>query len=376
MMKKKYLISLFCLIGCLGHLSTSFSTPYQPTDDEVLLRLPSTIVKKPGKSTTPAERLTQAQAEFNQGRINSDSRATGAAQQLLLQGWGNTKDVPDEVLLLRAKIAQYRHQFGAARKDLQHLLKTNNQHTEAWLTLAFIERVQGNYTAAQQACNAVKSQQAIAATLCQASILSLQGHLKPAYQQLTKLRHIDPITKQWQQTEMAIIQNRLGNFVQAQRHFQRALLISQRDPYLLGSYADFLLTHGQAKTAFLLLQQQTQDDSLLLRALLAAQRINAPQAKHWQRVLRARFDTAILRQETVHQREAARFALHVEHNPHSALVLAKANWSVQKEPEDALLLLQAARATGQDDAAKSAHDWAKKHNWLDILAGANTCAQC
>lgn len=365
---------LLSFILCLGVSATSHATPYQPKDDDVLLRLPTSILPTISPTLTPKERLLKATVYFNQGRNNSDPRAIGSAQRLL-QHW-KTEPIPIEVLLLRAKIFQYRHQFAAARQDLDQLLTMDAQHAEAWLTLAFIERVLGHYKSAQDACDAAKKQQPLAALLCQASVFALEGHLKQAYQQLARLGKVDKATQQWQQTEMAILQHRLGNVEQARSHFQQALLIPSRDPYLLAAYADFLLANQQAKTAFELLKDETDDDSLLLRALLAAQVIQAPEASLWSEVLRARFETARLRQEFVHQREAARFMLFVEKKPQQAFLLAKANWMIQKEPEDALLLVQAAQVTGQMDAIKPVLTWVQKYAWVDILKVINQCVLC
>jgi len=60
--------------------------------------------------------------------------------------------------------------------------------------------------------------------------------------------------------------------------------------------------------------------------------------------LKARFDAARLRGDSVHRREEARLALRLLKQPPRALQLARANWRVQKEPADARILLEAARA--------------------------------
>jgi hypothetical protein len=62
--------------------------------------------------------------------------------------------------------------------------------------------------------------------------------------------------------------------------------------------------------------------------------------------LAARFDATRRRGDTVHRREEARYALEVENDPARALGLARANFAVQKEPADARLLADAARAAG------------------------------
>jgi hypothetical protein len=54
----------------------------------------------------------------------------------------------------------------------------------------------------------------------------------------------------------------------------------------------------------------------------------------------------------VHQREQARFELQLRNDPRTALKLAQLNWSVQKEPADARILLEAALMANDHDAAQ------------------------
>jgi uncharacterized SAM-dependent methyltransferase len=81
-----------------------------------------------------------------------------------------------------------------------------------------------------------------------------------------------------------------------------------------------------------------------------------PQSQRTVRALQARFDAARLRGDSVHQREEARFELHLKQRPTRALQLAQANWLVQREPADARLLLEASRATRQDAVAQAVRD--------------------
>jgi len=70
-------------------------------------------------------------------------------------------------------------------------------------------------------------------------------------------------------------------------------------------------------------------------------------------LLRERLAAADRREPGRHAREQARFALDVEQKPREALRLAQANWGLQREPADALLLLRAALAAGKEgDAAR------------------------
>jgi TPR repeat protein len=67
----------------------------------------------------------------------------------------------------------------------------------------------------------------------------------------------------------------------------------------------------------------------------------------------------------VHRREEARFALALQHQPARALALAVANWGVQREPADARVLLEAALAAGQPEAARPVVAWLRANHVQD-----------
>ena len=70
-----------------------------------------------------------------------------------------------------------------------------------------------------------------------------------------------------------------------------------------------------------------------------------------------RFTAATAAGNRVHLREEAMFRLKVEDNPAAALPLAVQNWSVQKEPADARLLIEAALAAHEPEVAQPVADF-------------------
>ena len=68
-------------------------------------------------------------------------------------------------------------------------------------------------------------------------------------------------------------------------------------------------------------------------------------------------EAARRRGDPVHQREEARFVLAVAGDPARALRLAAQNWTIQREPADARVLLEAAAKAGRPDAAAPALAW-------------------
>ena len=137
----------------------------------------------------------------------------------------------------------------------------------------------------------------------------------------------------------------------AEREFRRALAL-ERDPYTLAALADLLLDGRRAPEVVELLRGCTAD-GLLLRLVEAEAAVGAPALSDHLGVLRDRFASARSRGDTVHLREEARFALRLEHDAARAVRLARENWSMQREPADARLFVEAARAAGDPGAAAS-----------------------
>ena len=152
---------------------------------------------------------------------------------------------------------------------------------------------------------------------------------------------------------------------QAEAHFREALRLGINDQYLLGAYSDFLLDRGRPVEVEKLLAQWERSDVLLLRLALAGAALKDAQASGWANQLRDRFQAAGLRGDRLHEQEAARFELDVEGHLKEALALAVRNYTVQKEPRDAEVLLRTALAAGDAKAAQPALDWLRSSRYED-----------
>ena len=112
-----------------------------------------------------------------------------------------------------------------------------------------------------------------------------------------------------------------------------------------------LLERGRANEVIDRLKGRERNDALLLRLAEAYAATDDQARDRTVEALRARFAAARERGDSVHRREEARFTLRLLKRPQQALKLAQLNWQVQKEPADARILLEAARAAGNDAAA-------------------------
>ncbi len=354
-----------------------FSKPYIPASDrEILERLP---YKASDAGQREIRRMSQALREMpdnaalaaelarrhiEQGRATSDPRYFGYARAALSHWW-DANDAPVEILVLRATLHQNQHRFDQALIDLNRALLRAPSNGQARLTKAVVLQVRGEFDAALQECRALASHaDAIVTATCIASVQSLNGELRSSYEMLSRsvaqLKQQSSALRAWVLSYLADMATRLGEWQTAETYFLEALAADPRDAFLLGAYADLLLDGKRPREAIKLLQDQERADGLLLRLALAQRAAGHAQWHASRDTLAARFTAAKLRNERVHLREEARFTLHLLDRPHEALALAQENWLIQKEPADAQLVIDAARAANVPDAAAQVLKWLAK----------------
>jgi hypothetical protein len=166
-------------------------------------------------------------------------------------------------------------------------------------------------------------------------------------------------------TRLAEMSLRMGNVKQAEEHFRAAYLEPINDQFLLGAYSDFLLDQGRTDEVIPLLVDWFRSDILLLRLAIAEKALKSPKASEHIEALRSRFEAAALRGDKLHQQEEARFNLTLLGNKEKALALAQENWTLQREPRDARILLEAALAMKDPAAAQGALDWLERSGYED-----------
>jgi hypothetical protein len=143
----------------------------------------------------------------------------------------------------------------------------------------------------------------------------------------------------------------------ANRYFLQALALNSRDIYALTVYADYLLDQHRPAEVLQLLRGFERVDALYLRLALAAQASHSPEFPIYRDDVAARYEAAQRQGDTVHLRDASRFALEIAHDGTAALALAQRNWSTHRTPYDARVLLAAAIACQNAAAAKPVIDW-------------------
>jgi hypothetical protein len=353
--------------------ATAGAAPYiPPSDATVLERLPIRP-DDPSMAEIRRLRLTLASAPtdgpaaadlaeryFELAAAEGDPRYIGYGVAAL-RPW-QTDDAPVEVLFARGLLRQYRHDFGGALKDFALTLQSDPAHAGAHAWRAAILMVQADYPAAARECAALSELASeLRAAGCSSYVDATTGKTRAAYEHLTETlgRHPEtqPELRLWVLTRLAEMAWRLEDHASAERLFKEALALGVDDNFLLAAYADYLLERSRPKEVVALLRKWERSDTLLLRLALAEKALGTREAAAHIQALGDRFAAAALRGERLHMGEEARYLLDLKGDARAALATGLENWKDQREPRDALVVLDAALAAHDPGAAAPVLSW-------------------
>lgn len=311
-----------------------------------------------------------ARSHVERARSEGDPRSLGRAQAALAPWWQDAEP-PGPVLLLRATIRQSLHDFDGALRDLELLVRAQPDDAQAWLTLAVVLTIRGDFERAEMACGrAARSVSGAATAACLAGAQCASGRSAAGIRNLERARSLGGprmpnAERTWLDTTLAECRLRSGDSKSAEALLRGVLQLDPKDTYARAALADVLLDAGRDTEARDLLQGFETFDNLLLRLALAEAKLSPKVEPPSVRTLRARYAASRLRGDTVHQREESMFTLRIERNAGAAAALARANFAVQREPTDALLLLEAGLAAKDEAALGEVRTWLAKSKLED-----------
>jgi tetratricopeptide (TPR) repeat protein len=376
------LVAHFAALIGAANLAGAHTGPYVPgSDSTVLAELPAGT----RHADVSARRLAQgrvdvaiplAQFYIQQSRLSGDLRYLGYAEAVLEPWVKQSAPVPD-VLVLQATLQQSRHEFPASLASLDRARALRPNDPQALLIRATVLRVLGRYPEALAACEQFSGLvDARLGALCIQSLRGLNGHLEAAYAALTQVSPQGWLSseKSWLYSELGEMAVRLGREGDAERWFEQDLKLAPTDVYVRAAYADLMLRQGRSGDVLTLLQGQESFEPLLLRIAIAQRRLRDPREVQSTARLQAAFAAEEQRGEAVHRREQARFLLEVEDEPALSLDAALENWKVQREPDDVLVLVNAARAAGRPAAAEPALEFIRTEGLGDVRVNTGAVA--
>ena len=359
-------IALICASAFVAHRADA--APVVPAnDDAVVERLPARLVGvrrliaegKSNEARNPNRAAARARALLDEARDRGDPRYAGYALAAIAP-WKNDPQAPPPIAILQATLAQYQHDFDGSRHMLEAVLARDPGNPQATLTLATIARVQGRYADSDRLCAGVAA--GIYQEACLAENEALRGHGDAARKTLRGLLTLPILsgdrgmdTRRWLTTTLAELEERAGNDDAADAALRAALGMG-RDSYLALDYVDFLLAHGRMREADALLVKEPTPygDGVLLRLAIARKAVGASDAKALADEMRERFDAARERGDaiSIHGRELARQLVTLAGDAKGAVVVARENLRIQKEPADFLVMAEAARAANDRAALR------------------------
>jgi len=266
--------------------SAAQSAPHRPgSDDAVLERLAPAVIalrKLRGSDAAVAQvkladALSAARHYIELGRTYSDPRAYGYAQAAL-GAWWTADPAPPELLVMRARILQFHHDFDGALAQLEAALKTDQFNADAWVLFASIEQVRGNVRASRAACmKLIPIADPLIGATCAATTAALGGHSQQGEQllarTLTQPSGATGAEVAWAWTTLAEVRARRGDAEAAEAAFRQALALAPDEVYARAAYADLLLDENRLLEVLDLLgTDPAQADATLLRAAIAAKR--------------------------------------------------------------------------------------------------------
>jgi len=340
-------------------------------DQDILLTLPSEALAPDTPPDSAPALADQVQTYLLQARSQGDPRYLGYAQALF-ERWPESR-MTDRLKILRATLNQSLHRFESAREELNGILNQpdsdRQQVTQARLTLANLELVQGHYESARALCRQLANDfPGLIASSCLAQVDARTGNAESAYQSLQAQARRTPTSdttgRIWALGTLADIAAQLG-MPKAEQHWRQVLMLAPDDLYTRTQLADWLLERGENEAVIRLTERYEQVDSLAVIRAIAMKRHQHADADRLSAMLEERFTEARWRGTLLHQRDLARYALDIEGNAETALTHAQANWQDQREPLDTRLLLRAAESAGNDSVLADVRTWLDKHDQRD-----------
>jgi hypothetical protein len=345
-----------------NEIVVELTPPTGPEWDEIG-RVRAELAATPDASAIAA-RLAHGYLELF--RVEGDPRLIGYAAAALSR-WTLDGTAPPAVALELIAIEQLEHRFDAAVRALDDFLARDASNAQAWLMRASISLARGQYPESTNACaRLVLTAGAETAGACLAAVQAVTGRARQAREFLAAAfargdYETDAAFESWVRTLAAETAVALDMPSDADAEFRAALSAARRAGgrptiYLISAYADFLLDSGRDTDVLAFLVEAPRSDATLLRAATARKRLGLVVDDEI-RTLSQHLELTLSGHEETHGREAAYFLLRVLDAPSDALALAARNFAVQREPLDARLVLEAAVAVCDADAALPVLEW-------------------
>lgn len=343
---------IICLIaGMLAFSAISRAKIIQPKDTDVLAKVAALGSPREMLKIRQLRMMLQrdpmnlgAAAELGSHYLVMGQR-TGKAEyfgmaEAAVSAWAASKDTPADILLIRSAVHRFEHEFDAGLADLNEFLKQNSIRPDVLMSRAILLGVMGRYADAETDCASILTvHHRELSGLCQAQILYFKGKTAPAVALLEPvLTQINGPLYVWAKELQAACFLHDGASAAAIKDLsvlQQQGLLSMDGQLLL---VDAMIENKQWAEANLILDALPENLATLLRRTAIQKQTKSGQ--QWTNRMEEVLSGLTAEEKRKHARELAMYYLVIKENRSEAAKFAEINFSFQKEPIDAKLLVQ------------------------------------
>lgn len=274
-----------------------------------------------------------------------------------------------ETRRLFAETLQYRHEFTAAERLLDTVLRHSPVDVAARTQRASVRLVRGDFAGARGDCAqllATASSQSVALA-CLAESHAGSGRFEQAQALLAAYPlnpGEDPAARAYFLTVRAELAERADAIDRAIADYSAALTSMPREDSIRAALADALIARGDLEEANALLDIERPSLALVVRRVSCT---HGAQRERLRALAAGWLELEAARGDALHYREAAMLAL-AGGDATRALQAAQTNFTTQKELADVRVLARAAVAAGDQAARRQLSDWMQATGFRDAVS--------
>ena len=361
--------------------------PFIPDNDGYVLEvLPESLIPSTGGDMNDVAALEKRMAQYPDNpdlleqlvrryieleRKTVDQRYLSFAETLLRPWFNKETPAPMIVYVLQARIDQRLHRYEPALGHLSKITPTSIYSIEAISLRAAIHLAQGRFAEMYVDCRQMaQTGEMVLSINCFAQIYGYTGRAALMYERLSAiLENVARSDAEKQEVlitlgNLASVMGEVGNAV---KHYKQALTINPENTYVKNMLAEIYLQTGEKEALKNLIVGTVPDNGILIKAVIAEKRYGRMfAASNFEKDLERSFDSQRLRENVLISREYARYLLDIKDQPEDALEVALQNWLHQREAEDTLLLMRAAKASGRVNTVNTVITWLRDTGFDDV----------
>ncbi|HKU91391.1 MAG TPA: hypothetical protein VJP84_16490 [Steroidobacteraceae bacterium] len=314
-----------------------------------------------------AASVALARAFLDRAHTQREPMYFGRAESVLASA-AQRPGASQESRRLWAETLQYRHEFVAAERLLDGILRQSPLDAAARTQRASVRLVRGDFAGARTDCAQLMTSGAsrAVALACLAESLGGSGRLEQARALLGAypLDASEPAAaRAYLLTVRAELAERANAPDRAIADYSAALSLAPLEDSIRASLADALVARGEPADADALLRVERPSLALVVRR---AGCVAAEDRARLQALARSWLDLEAARGDALHNREAAMLALQ-QADSAGALAAAEKNFISQKELPDVRVLARAAMAAGDEAARARLVEWLRITGFADAV---------